>query len=155
MLDSEVERWVHARLWHVPVLLCRSGQGQTQRNCGALSPETLPNMLVALALLPSESLCQRFMGFSMNGKFASGAAEQEEAESRCRRRKRSQFGVELSREATMKAFLQEYGAQCAGFPEGRDCRYESCPRFPPSPPNSRRGPERNSSFSRNGREDSC
>ena len=111
-----------------------------------LSPETLPNMLVALALLPSESLCQRFMGFSMNGKFASGAAEQEEAESRCRRRKRSQFGVELSREATMKAFLQEYG---------RDCRYESCPRFPPSRPNSRRGPERNSSFSRNGREDSC
>eukprot|EP00439_Symbiodinium_sp_Y106_P084795 s532_g26.t1 len=35
---------------------------------------------------------KRFMGFSMNGKFASGAAEQEEA--------------------TMKAFLQEYGAQC-------------------------------------------
>ncbi|CAE7554502.1 PGLP1B [Symbiodinium pilosum] len=35
---------------------------------------------------------KRFTGFSMNGKFASGAAEQEEA--------------------TMKAFLQEYGTQC-------------------------------------------
>ena len=34
---------------------------------------------------------KRFMGFSMDGKFASGALEQEEAK---------------------RAFLQEYGAQC-------------------------------------------
>ena len=55
----------------------------------------------------------------------------------------------------MKAFLQEYGAQCAGFPDrNNDFHFsnESCPTIIP---NSRRGAERNSSFSRNGREDRC
>ena len=80
VLDSEVERWVHAWLRHVPLLLCRSGQGQTQRELqDNVASDPANHELLSDGLHDVVLPCQRFMGFSMNGKFASGAAEQEEA----------------------------------------------------------------------------
>ena len=114
---------------------------------------------------------QRFTGFSMNGKFASGAAEQEEAVIFVKLLLSAAhvlpwlFNSSLTTEATMKAFLQEYGTQCARVPARIEVFVklaEGCaaiqvvlrqqPEFVSAVAS---GSECNSSLTRSGREGSC
>ena len=74
---TKVERRLYARLWHVPILFSWRWQGAKSlpKVCRLMFSDCIFHWI----LWHKWHFCQRFMGFSMNGKFASGAVEQDEA----------------------------------------------------------------------------